>query len=190
MKSIVVILSGLLLITPLAACVPVNDAGRQLPPQVQTLMEENQGAYVVLTLSEALNSELEQRLDEAGIVLFDPLGEYRYQAYVPQTAVSTLATLQDNNLILEVAAIDPASKIKGEFANSQETYNVIVHFYAPPTTNETAVLTDHMIINRTAEGAMNFVEGQATDAQIKQMAELPFVKLIEQAVVYDSGNES
>lgn len=191
MKTLWTWVNGVLALALLAmwatACAPTGNADELFLQEVQTMMGEADGAYVLLTLASTLTPDVEQRLVEAGIVLFDPLGENRFQAYVPQTAVATLTTLRDANVILDVTAIDPATKIKGAFANPQETYNVIVQFYAAPAENETAVLADHMIVNRTAVGAMNFVEGQATGAQIKQLADLPFVKLVEEAVVSSGG---
>ncbi|MCB8984660.1 MAG: hypothetical protein H6659_12600 [Ardenticatenaceae bacterium] len=188
MKSILTILSSLLLLAVLAACAPTNGAAGQLPPEVQTALPENEGAYVVLTLPETVTPELEGQLEAAGIRLFDPLGEHRYQAYVPQTAVTALSSLQADDLVQDVAIIDPASKIKGEFANARQTYRIVVQFYEEPTEEETAVLADHMNVGRTAEGVMNFVEGRATGAQIKQLAELPFVKLIEPATRNTGGS--
>lgn len=190
MKSILIIISSLLLLALLAACASVNDAAAPLPPSVQTMMTENEGAYVLLTLAEAPDPALEIQLNEAGIRLFDPLGENRFQAYVPSTAVSTLSALQADDLILDVAAIEPASKIKGEIADPQAAYDVVVHFYEAPTESETAVLAEHMIVDRTAVGVMSFVEGRATGAQVKQLAELAFVKRIELAVVNTGGNDS
>ncbi len=185
-KSIGLIL-GSLLLAVLATCAPVSGDAESLPPQAQTATAADRGAYVVLTLPQTLTPALQGQLEAAGIRLFDPLGENRFQAYVPATAVSALTALQADNLISDVTGIDPASKIKGDFANGQQLYDVVVQFYETPTESETAVLADHMTVGRTAVGVMDFVEGQATGAQIKQLAELPFVKLIEPATRNTGG---
>jgi tRNA U55 pseudouridine synthase TruB len=81
---------------------------------------------------------------------------------LPPTAVSTLATLQANQTITGVAAIDPATKIKGAFTDAAKSYTVIVHFYAAPAEAEMAVLANQMAVRDTAVGVMNFAEGEAT----------------------------
>ncbi len=65
---------------------------------------------------------------------------------------------------------------------------MVVQFYAAPTEAQTAVLAESMTVTRTAVGVMNFAEGQATGEQVKQLAELPFVKSIAEAVVSTGGS--
>lgn len=204
MKTIVAILGALFVLLGLAACGPTDvgptDIGLAgivatavppniplLPDMMQQAMAEQDGTYVIITLAGTLDEALAGQLGAAGIRLFDPLGEYRFQAYVPQTAVPALAILQAEQTIVSVEAIDPATKIKGAFPDPTERYAIIVHFYAEPTEGETAVLSDLMLVERTAVGAMNFVEGQATGAQIEALSILPFVKGIEEAVISTGG---
>ncbi|MFO7683913.1 MAG: hypothetical protein R6X34_28105 [Chloroflexota bacterium] len=188
MKQIGLLLAVFLMGVWLVGC--MAGEADDLADRVQAMMDGDAGAYVVLTLPGTVDAALTQQLDAAGIVLFDPLGEYRYQAYVPLTAVPTLTALHDNNVIIDVTAIDPTTKIKGDFADAQAPYAIVVHFYTAPTESETAVLSDTMVVEQTAVGVMNFVEGQATGAQIKQLVELPFVKLVEEAVVSSGGDGS
>lgn len=188
MKTLLVVLGSMLMLAFLATCAPVNGAVDTLPEQVQVMMDQQEGAYVLVQLSGTLNAETERQLGEAGIVLFDPVGEYQFQAYVPATAVPALTALQANHTIVAVTAIDPADKLKGAFSEPQKVYDVVVQFYAAPTEAQTAVLADSMIVTRTAVGVMNFTEGQATGEQIRQLADLPFVKSIAEAVVSTGGN--
>ena len=187
MKTLLVVLGSMLMLAFLATCAPVNGAVDTLPEQVQAMMDQQKGAYVLVQLSGTLNAETERQLGEAGIVLFDPVGEYQFQAYVPATTVPALATLQANHTIVAITAIDPADKLKGAFSEPQKAYDVVVQFYAAPTEAQTAVLAESMTVTRTAVGVMNFTEGQATGEQVKQLAELPFVKSIAEAVVSTGG---
>lgn len=187
MKTLLVVLGSMLMLAFLATCAPVNGAVDTLPEQVQAMMDQQEGAYVLVQLSGTLNAETERQLGEAGIVLFDPVGEYQFQAYVPSTAVSALATLQANHTIVAITAIDPADKLKGAFSEPQKAYDVVVQFYAAPTEAQTAVLAESMTVTRTAVGVMNFVEGQATGDQVRQLAEMNFVKSIAEAVVSTGG---
>ena len=197
MKTFWIVLISVWLLALTAGCGPAVDrsvAGGAaaseaalLPQGVATAIAVDDGAYVVLTLPGTLGAEQKQQLREAGIQLFDPLGENRFQAYVPQTAVSDLSALKSSDLIVDLSPIEPASKIKGKFRNLQQTYGIVVHFYEALTESETAVLSDHMVVHNTAVGAMSFIEGQATGEQIQQMAELPFVKLIEPITRNSSG---
>ena len=189
MKPIILVFSLLSLIW-LAGCgataVTVNDLP-DLPDEVTAALAEQGGAYVILTFATTLDPALTERLAEAGILLFDPLGGNQFQAYLPATAAPTLDRLRADGVVTGVAAIDPASKIQGEFADAQEIYAIIVHLYAAPTADQTALLADYMVIEQTAVGVMNFMEGQAAAAQIQEMARLPFVKAIEEAVVSSGG---
>ena len=197
MKTLWIVIISVWLLAFAAGCGPAADRSATggpavsdaalLPQEVATAMADHDGAYVVLTLPGTLDTEREQQLREAGIRLFDPLGENRFQAYVPQTAVSDLSALKSSDLIVDLSPIEPASKIKGKFRNLQQTYGIVVHFYEALTESETAVLSDHMIVDNTAVGAMNFIEGRATGEQIQQMSELPFVKLIEPITRNSSG---
>jgi hypothetical protein len=209
MKTIVVILGMLFVLWGLAACGPtdvgptsvsptsvglIDIEATAVPPNtpffpgmMQQAMAEQDGVFVILTLTKTLDEALAQQFEAAGIRLFDPLGDYRFQAYVPQTAVSTLALWQAERHIVSVEAIDPITKIKGSFIDPAEHYAIVVHFYTEPTEAETAVLASQMQVERTAVGVMNFVEGQATGAQIEGLSALPFVKAIEEAVVSSGG---
>jgi hypothetical protein len=188
MKIGTITLTIVVLMVLLAACGPTPAESPSLPEEVTAALAEQDGAYVILTLSNTLDAALVQRLAEAGILLFDPLGNNQFQAYLPATAVPALTALRTDGTVTGVMAIDPASKIRGEFSDAQETYAVIVHFYAAPTEGETAVITAQMQVEKTAVGVMNFVEGQATGAQIREMANLPFVKGIEAAVISTGGD--
>lgn len=190
MKNFAKIISIFLFLILLAACAPTADENNNLPAEVEEALGENEGAYVILTLATTLDASLAQQLENAGIVLYDPLGENRFQAYLPATAVATLTTLLTNQTITAVALIDPATKIKGDFPDPAAPYNVIVHFYAAPTEAETAVLASAMQVENVAEGVMNFAAGQATGAQIREIATLPFVRGIEAAVISTGGNGS
>lgn len=185
MKQIGWLLAIFLLWGWLAGCTPGQ--ADTLPERVQGMINGRDGAYVIVTLPGTLDETIAQQLDAAGIVLFDPLGEYRFQAYVPAAAVPFLATLHTSNVILDVTSIDPTTKLRGEFADPQAAYAIVVHLYGAPTAMETTVLSDQMVVERTAVGVMNFVEGQATGAQIEQLVELPFVKRVEEAVVSSGG---
>jgi hypothetical protein len=187
MRVITAILGALVVLSLLAGCAPAGVEGRPLPPDVEALLAEEGGAYVVLTLASTLDAALERRLDAAGIVLYDPLGGSQYQAYLPAAAAGALADLQAEAVITKVAAIDPESKLKGDFDDPSETYAVIVHLYAEPTTEISAALDEHMTVLRRGEGVMHFVEGQATGAQIRALIALPYVKAVEAAVSYSSG---
>ena len=177
-------LSLLLVWIWLAGC-GVEEVG--LARQVEELMGDDDGVYVVVTLAETLDEATVTQLAATGITLFDPLGGYRYEAYIPATAVSALTPLHHENLITAIVPIGPATKVKGAFPDPQESYAVIVHFYTAPTEAETAVLDSHMRVARTAIGVMNFVEGQAAGAEIPAISELPFVKGIEKAVLSTGG---
>lgn len=185
MKTIVTMLGVLLVIWGLAACRP--DPATILPDEVQQAMNTQEGAYVILTLADTVDEALADQLAAEGIILYDPLGEYRFQAYVPQTAVPALATRQANETIVGIEAIDPATKIKGTFADATAVYTIIVHFYTAPTAAETAVLSQFMQVEQTAVGVMNFVAGEASGAQIPAISALPFVKGIEEAVLSSGG---
>lgn len=188
MKIIPRIFSVLAYLVLLTACGPTVAEINTIPVEVEEVLSESDGAYVILTLANTLDVTLGQQLENAGIVLFDPLGENRFQAYLPATAVSSLTALLANRTITGVALIDPATKIKGEFPDPAVPYEVIVHFYAAPTAAETAVLASFMAVEKIAEGVMNFAEGQATGAQIREIATLSFVKGIEATVVSTGGN--
>jgi hypothetical protein len=188
MKTIPTILIILFSLMGLTACEPTAvPPDNTLPAAVQQALAEQDGAYVILTLAGMLDEALAGQLETAGIRLFDPLGEYRFQAYVPQTAVPALAAWQTDQTIVSVEAIDPASKINGVFTDPARRYAIVVHFYAEPAAGETAVLAEQMVVERTAVGVMNFAEGQATGAQIEALSTLPFVKGIEEAVVSTGG---
>jgi len=187
MKRIVLLLSLFSLVW-LAGCGATAAEDGDLPDEVTAALAEQDGAYVVLTLANTLDASLAQRLEAAGILLFDPLGNNQFQAYLPATAVPALAALRADGTVTGVMAIDPASKIRGEFPDAQASYAVIVHFYAAPTAAETAVLAAQMEVEKTALGVMNFAEGHATGAQIREMVDLPFVKAIEEAVISTGGD--
>jgi hypothetical protein len=187
MKTITITLSILMAIVWLVACGPTDAGPASLPEEVEKMLAEEGGAFVILTLADTLDASLQAQLDEAGIVLFDPLGANQYQAYLPQTAVPTLAALQANQNITSVAAIDPATKIKGSFTDPAKSYAIIVHFYKAPAEAETDVLANQMTVRDTAVGVMNFAEGEATANQIEAIANLSFVKGIEEAVVSTGG---
>lgn len=189
MRIIPIIFSVLAFLVLLAACGPTADEVTTIPAEIEEVLLESDGAYVVLTLATTLDASLAQQLENAGIVLFDPLGENRFQAYLPATAVPSLTTLLTNQTIKGVALIDPATKIQGEFPDPAAPYDVIVHFYTAPSEAETAVLASTMQVENVAEGVMNFAAGQATGAQIREIATLPFVKGIEEAVLSTGGNE-
>jgi hypothetical protein len=184
MRRINLFLSLLLVWMWLAGC-GAEEMG--LAAQVEELMGDDDGVYVVVTLAETLDEATVGRLAAAGIALFDPLGGSRYEAYIPATAVSALTALHQDNIITSVASIDPATKIKGAFPDPQESYAIIVHFYVAPTEAETAVLATHMRVERTAVGVMNFVEGWAAGADIPSISQQPFVKGIEETVRSTGG---
>jgi hypothetical protein len=188
MKIGTITLTIVVLMVLLAACGPTPAESPSLPEEVTAALAEQDGAYVVLTLANTLDASLAQRLEAAGILLFDPLGNNQFQAYLPATAVPALSALRADGTVTGVMAIDPASKIRGEFPDAQASYAVIVHFYATPTAAETAVLAAQMEVEKTALGVMNFAEGHATGAQIREMANLSFVKAIEAAVISTGGD--
>ncbi|MFO7538747.1 MAG: hypothetical protein R6X32_11925 [Chloroflexota bacterium] len=187
MKPITALLSILFALVWLTACGPTAVDQSYLPHEVATMLADQDGAYVILTLATTLDASLAQQFEEAGILLFDPLGDNRFQAYLPAAAVPALTTLHNDAAVVAVDPIDPAGKIKGTFADRQEPYAIVVHFYTAPSDAETAVLANQMQIDKTAVGPMNFVEGKATRSQIREIATLPFVKGIEEAVLSSGG---
>jgi hypothetical protein len=187
MKVIAILIALLALGFGLLACSQMPDLEKGLPEEVATSLAEQGGVYVILTLSTTADQALAEQLSAAGIALFDPQGDNRYLAYIPARAVGTLATLLADESIRAVSLIEPATKIKGEFTDLEETYPIIVHFYQAPTSEQAVQLGSAMTIWNTASGVMNFAEGQATGAQIEAIARLPFVKWIEAAVISTGG---
>lgn len=187
MKAIVMLITLLVLAFGLPACSQMPELESEFPDEVATSLAEHEGAYAVLTFSNTLDQALERQLTSVGIVLFDPQADNRYLAYVPARSMGTLAALLADGTIDAVNAIDPSTKIKGEFGDLEEAYPVVVHFYEAPTEEQVTQLGSVMTIWNTATGVMNFTEGQATGAQIEVIARLPFVKWVEPAVISTGG---
>jgi hypothetical protein len=187
MRRVAAIVSAMLGLSLLVGCGATSVEGKPLPPDVEALLAVEGGAYVVLTFDTTLDSSLEERLEAAGVALYDPLGNHSYQAYLPASAVEVLDELEADERLTDIALIDPESKVRGSFDDPAATYDVVVHLYDTPTADETAALEEGLTVLRTGEGVMHFVEGKATGAQIRALVALPFVKAVEAAVPNTGG---
>ncbi len=164
----------------------------QISDQVSEQISDNAGSYFLIQFSATLGNELRQQLLEAGVILYDPLGNNVYQAYIPANALPFLEELLKRNEIISITTIPHQGKIKSPLndpdqVNSSQSYQITVQFFDVPTTTEKETLEKIMIIDEYAEGVMNFAQGHTSGNDLGSIAELPFVKLIEEVVQASGG---
>ena len=164
----------------------------QVVNRVSEQISNNAGTYFLIQFNTTLNSKLRQQLTEAGIILYDPLENNVYQAYIPIKAMSRLETLLKRNEIISITNIPLQGKIKSPLndpdqVNLSQSYQVTVQFFDVPTTAEKETLEKIMVVDEYAEGVMNFAQGRASGNDLRSIAELPFVKLIEELVPASGG---
>jgi hypothetical protein len=158
----------------------------------QQISDDKGGSYFLIQFQTRLNSDLHQELNNAGVVLYDPLENNVYQAYIPAGALPFLETLLNQGDIVTISLIPAQTKIKSPLndssrLNPQASYQIIVQFFNDPGEVEKAMLEEKMTVNEYAQGVMNFAQGQALGENLGSIAELSFVKSIEEIVPASGG---
>lgn len=169
-----------------------KDNVAQVVNRVNEQISDNTGSYFLIQFKTTLNSSLRQQLADAGITLYDPLENNVYQAYIPIKALPLLEELLKRNEIISITTIPPQAKIKSPLndpgqVNSSQSYHVTVQFFDAPSVAEKETLEKLMVVDEYAEGVMNFAQGHASGNDLRSIAELPFVKLIEEVVPASGG---
>jgi hypothetical protein len=169
-----------------------EDTVAQVINRVNEQITDNTGSYFLIQFRTTLNSELSQRLIQAGIVLYDPLENNVYQAYISVKALPFLEELLKRSEIISITTIPPQGKIKPPLndpnqVNPLQSYQITVQFFDVPTTAEKEMLEKIMVVDEYAEGVTNFAQGHALGNDLRSIAELSFVKLIEEVVPASGG---
>jgi len=138
-------------------------------------------------------TEARSRLEDAGVAFYDYLDVSALYAKVPAGALLMLESMLETGEIRYVGGIPAEAKVGKELAvdavrNPAAEREIVVLTFDEPTPPQLEELGRWMMIERQATGRLQILEGRATGAATLALANLGFVRWVEEESEATLGN--
>ena len=126
-----------------------------------------------------------KRLEGAGVTFYEYLDVAGLLARVSPEAVDTLRAMQEAGQVRYVGPIPAEGKVakalwEKALAAPQEEYSILVELFEEATPAQEKELGALLSIEGRSEGPSHLLNGQATGEAIRALAQLEYVKWIEE----------